>query len=83
MQLMSKMLPHRGALTPMHSHFSPLTPQLEKNEVYEHMNSNCINYNFSLFHFYFLSDGIKAHLASKVGFSQNRLDSFFTQNSPR
>ena len=78
MQLMSKVLPHRGNLTPMHAHFSPLTPFIEKREVFEYMNTNSINYNYSLFQFYFLSDAIKIHLANKAGFSQSRLDAYCT-----
>ena len=83
MQLMSKVLPHRGALSPMHSHFCPMVPGLEKCEVNEHMNGNSVNYCYSLFLFYFLSDSIKSSLASKVGFSQSRLDAFFTQSAPK
>jgi hypothetical protein len=48
MQLMSKLLPHRGSLSPMHAHFCPLTAQLDKNEATEHMNANAVNYNYSL-----------------------------------
>lgn len=80
MQLMSKSLPHRGALSPMHAHFCPQTVELDKSEVTEHMNTNCINYNYSLYQFYFLSDQIKSALASKVGFSQSRLDAYLTAN---
>lgn len=80
---MSKTLPHRGALSPMHAHFCPNTVPPEKSEVTEHMNANAINYSYSLYQFYFLSDSIKSILASKVGFSQSRLDAYFTQNAPK
>ena len=47
------------------------------------MNGHSINYNYSLWQFYFLSDSLKSALASKVGFSQSRLDAFFTQSAPK
>jgi len=60
----------------MHSHLTPTTAFPEKSTVYERTNSNSINYGKSLYQFYFLSAAQKRSIASKIGFTVERLDQF-------
>ena len=48
-ELFSKLLPHRGCLTPLHSHVTPSTVFPEKNSVYARINQNVVDYNLSLY----------------------------------
>ena len=75
-ELISHILPHRGCLTPMHAHLTPTTVFPEKSSVFERINSNAINYSRSLHQFYFLSTAQKRNIASKIGFSVDKLDQF-------
>ena len=78
MELISRNLPHRGCLTPMHSHLTPTTIFPEKSTEFERMNSNSINYGKTLHLFYFLSAAQKRNIAMRIGFSVERLEQFIS-----
>ena len=75
-ELSSRVLPHRGCLTPMHSHLTPITIFPEKHSVFERTNSNAINYSKSLYLYFFLTQTQKRNIASKIGFTVPKMESF-------
>ena len=77
-ELFSKLLPHRGCLTPLHGHITPITPFPEKCTVNERTNQNVTDYNLSMYQLYFLSDRIKRHLVTKAGFTKRKLEEFLS-----
>lgn len=56
MELVSKVLPNKGCMTPMHSHLTPTTFYNEKSSVYQRTNHNAINYSKSIYLYWFLSE---------------------------
>ena len=78
LELFSRLLPHRGCLTPLHGHITPVTPFPEKSTVNERTNQNVIDYNLSMYQLYFLSDSIKRHLVTKAGFTKRKLEEFLS-----
>ena len=60
----------------MHAHLIPTTVFPEKSSAYERTNANSIHYGKSLHQFYFLSAAQKRHIASKIGFTVERLDQY-------
>jgi len=48
-ELFSKLLPHRGCLTPLHGHITPVTPFPEKCTINERTNQNVTDYNLSMY----------------------------------
>ena len=77
-ELTSRVLPHRGCLTPIHSHLTPQTPFPEKSSIFQRTNSNGVNYSRQLYTYYFLSRTQKRNIASKIGFTVAKMDSFIT-----
>ena len=62
----------------MHSHITPTIPFPEKNTINERINQNVVDYNLSMYQFYFLSDTIKRHLVTKAGFTKKKLEAFLS-----
>ena len=77
---LSRAVPHRGFLTPLHSHLTPMTVFSEKSLIFERTNGNAVNYTKSLRQFFFMTKAQRALIASKIGFTVDKLDSFLLPN---